>query len=370
VAAAVLAVAFGATGCSSLGEMMSGSKVDYKSASQQTRGLEVPPDLTQLAREGRYQPPTAVVSAATASATPGTRPQAGGAPTVAPAALGGMAIQRDGDTRWLVVPMTPEQLWPQLRAFWLESGFRLMVDDPTVGVLETDWAENRAKLPQDFLRSTLGRVFENIYDTGERDRFRTRIERTAAGTEIFISHRGLSETVSGPQKDVTRWTVRPADPQLEAEFLGRLMVRLGSAEATARTALAAPAAEAPARARLLEGQPVPAVEVDDGFDRAWRRVGLALDRSGFTVEDRNRTDGLYYVRYVDADAPDDRGFLSRLFSSSKDEAGKAQRYRIALVGGAAATGGRTVVLVQNAEGAAPNPVVGQRIAGVLLSELK
>ena len=365
--AALLALAAASTGCSSLSNMMSGSTVDYKSGAQQTKGLEVPPDLTQLAREGRYQPPAAVVSAATAG-QPGTRAVAS-TPSVATTALAGMQIQRQGDTRWLVVPMTPEQLWPQLRAFWIESGFRLQVDDAAVGVLETDWAENRAKLPQDFLRRTLGTVFENIYDSGERDRFRVRVERTATGSEIYVAHRGLQETVSGAQKDDVRWSSRPSDPQLEAEFLSRIMLRLGSTEANARTALATPAATAPARARLLEGQATAALEVDDDFDRAWRRVGVALDRTGFTVEDRNRSDGLYFVRYVDGRAPDDRGFLAKLFGNS-DEAAKAQRYRIALLGGTAATGNRTVVAVQNAEGAPAAADVAQRIAGVLLNELK
>lgn len=367
-AAAVLVLAAATAGCSSLGDLMGGSKIDYQSGAQQTKGLEVPPDLTQLAREGRYQPPAAVISAAAGTAAPKATSAAGA--TVAPTALGEMKIQRDGDVRWLSVPLTPEQAWPQVRAFWLESGFKLLVDDPTLGIVETDWAENRAKLPQDIIRATIGRVLDKLYDSSERDRFRTRIERTPTGTEIFVSHRGLQEIVGGDQKDVTRWVVRPSDPQLEAEFLSRLMVRLGSSEASARTALATPAAGTPARARLLTGQATPTVEVDDTFDRAWRRVGLALDRSGFTVEDRNRADGLYYVRYVDANAPDSRGFLSRIFSGNADEAGKAQRFRIALLGGTTGTGGRTVVAVQNADGGPVTGDVGQRIAGVLLTELK
>lgn len=346
---------------------MSGSKLDYRAQAKQTQGLEVPPDLTQLAREGRYQPPSAVISAAAA----GTAAPAAGAAntTVAPSALGAMRIVREGDLRWLVVPMTPEQLWPQLQAFWTESGFKLTMDDARVGVMETDWAENRAKLPQDAIRATLGRLIENLMDTGERDRYRTRIERTDKGTEIHITHRGLQEVAGGDQKDNFRWVARPADASLEAEFLQRLMVRLGSAEAVARTELAAPAANAPARARLLTGQVTPAIEVDDNFDRTWRRVGLALDRSGFTVEDRNRTDGVYFVRYVDGKAADERGFLARLFSS-ENEAGKTQRFRIALLGGAGASAAKSIVAVQNAEGGPVSAEVGQRIANVLLSELK
>lgn len=364
---AVLLLAAAGTGCSSLGSMLSGDKVDYRAGAKQTQGLEVPPDLTQLAREGRYQAPTGVVSAAAAAGgtSPGAARQTA---SVAPATIGEMKIQRDGDLRWLQVPMSPEQLWPQLRAFWVDAGFKLDVDNAAVGVIETDWAENRAKLPQDFLRRTLGQVLDGFYDSGERDRFRTRIERTATGTDVYITHRGLQEVVSGVQQDSIRWAVRPADPQLEAEFLSRLMVRLGSDQDTARVALSTAATPAAPKARVLPDQPTPSLEVDEEFDRAWRRVGLALDRTGFTVEDRNRSDGVYFVRYVDAKAPDQRGFLSRVFGG--DQAGPAQRYRIALLGGTAATGGRTVVAVQDAEGGAVPGDTGQRIANVLLTELQ
>ena len=369
LAGAVLVLAAATAGCTSTGGLFSGDTLDYKSGATQTKGLEVPPDLSQLAREGRYQAPAGVVSAAAAAAgpTPGAAPAV---TAIAPAALGGIKIVRDGNTRWLQVPMTPEHLWPQLRAFWVESGFKLEVDDAKVGVLETDWAENRAKLPQDFLRATLGRVLDGFYDTGERDRFRTRIERTPTGTEVYISHRGLQQVVSGATQDTVRWALRPADEQLEAEFLSRLMVRLGSDATTARVALAAPggAAPQPGRARLLSGQPTASLEIDDEFDRAWRRVGLALDRTGFTVEDRNRSEGLYYVRYADNQGPDERGFFSRVFGG--DEAATAKRYRIALLGGTAATGGRTVLAVQDADGAAVQGGTADRIASVLLAELK
>jgi outer membrane protein assembly factor BamC len=349
-----------------MNDMLGGESVDYKSQSQQTKGLEVPPDLTQLAKEGRYQPPAAVVSAAAAGTTP-TRTASSGT-QVAPLDLAGMKVMRDDGDRWLFVPLPADKLWPQLRAFWLESGFTLAVDDPKVGVLETDWAENRAKLPRDALRNTLGRFIEGLYDSGERDRFRTRVERIEGGTAVYVTHRGLIEVAVNPTlSDELRWQARPADKQLEAEFLSRLMVRLGSDEATARTELAAQATAAPARARLVAGEPTATLEVDEGFDRAWRRVGLALDRTGFTVEDRVRTEGVYFVRYVPQGGPvdDGRGFFARLFSS-KEEAAKAQRVKLSLK----TTGDKTRVVVQTAEGQPASEPLGSRIAGVLVDALK
>ncbi|MCP5283683.1 MAG: outer membrane protein assembly factor BamC [Burkholderiaceae bacterium] len=358
-----MAAAATLSGCAN--GFLSGEKVDYRAGARQTKGLDVPPDLTQLAREGRYQAPAPVVSASGTTASPAA---ASTTPSVAPSTVGGIRMLRDGDLRWLQLPMPPEQVWPQLRQFWLDSGFTLEVDDPAAGVLETAWSENRAKLPQDGVRRLLGGVLDSLFDSGERDRFRARLERTPTGSEVYISHRGAQQVISGAQRDDVRWTLRPTDPQLEAELLSRLMVRMGSSIEQAQAAAGqAAVAAAPARARLVADAATPSVEVDEAFERAWRRVGLALDRSGFTVEDRNRTDGVYFVRYVDSQAPDERGFFSRLFGA--EEARQAQRYRIALVGGAAGAT-PTVVAVQTAEGQPITAPVGGRIANVLLRELR
>ncbi len=139
-------------------------------------------------------------------------------------------MERDGNQRWLVISngMRADQLWQSLRGFWQESGFLLVQDSPETGIMETDWAENRAKIPQDIIRNTIGKVFDGLYSTSERDKFRTRVERSQNGTlEVFISHRGAQEQLTGVDKSTTVWTPRPADPELEAEFLSRLAQRLG-----------------------------------------------------------------------------------------------------------------------------------------------
>ena len=280
-----------------------------------------------------------------------------------------MRIERSGNQRWLSTPLPPEKLWPQLQNFWAERGFVLITDQAEFGVMETEWAENRAKLPQDIIRQTIGRVFESLYSTGERDKFRTRVERTANGTEVYISHRGMVEVYSNQQKDSTIWQPRPADPQLEGEFLQRLMVKLGAKEEEAKLAVTTGTAPV-AKARAIEGASTPSLQMDEGFDRAWRRVGLALDRSGFTVEDRDRAQGTYFVRYVDPSArkKDDTGLLSRVFSFGKTDNDKAalSRYRVTVK----ADGERSVVAVLPAQGNDSTGDVGKRIVGFLVDDLK
>ncbi len=357
-------------GCSSLSSMLEpGAGVDYKSAGK-APSLEVPPDLTQLQRENRYAIPEANRGVATASGYMLRQEARPTTAVVAPSSTHEMHVERAGSERWLVVKESPEQLWPQIKDFWQDSGFLISEERPQAGVMETDWAENRAKIPQDFIRSTLGKALDSLYSTGERDKFRTRLERRADGsTEIYISHRGMQEVVTGQQQDGTVWEPRPSDPGLEAEFLSRLMARLGADNAQAKAAVTN-AVSQPARAKLVKNSSGEYVQVDEAFDRAWRRVGLALDRVGFTVEDRDRTQGLYFVRYVDPvedQKASSKGFLSKLFSSgSKDKEKSAQRYRISIKG----VDNTSQVVVLDNEGHPESSRIADKILSLLNEQLK
>lgn len=357
-----LAVALSA--CSVIEE----SKIDYKSAKKAST-LEVPPDLTQLTKDTRY-------SAAPDRSVSAVALQAGQAqvPTVeraAPLQVGDVEIKRDGDKRWLVVSRPVDQLWEPTREFWLDHGFNLSQEKADLGIIETEWAENRAKLPQDIIRSTLGKVFDSLYSTSERDRFRTRLERRTDGkTEIYITHRGMEEVYSNSNKDSTIWQPRPSDPELETEFLRRLMIKLGTTEEQSRALVAAdkatvaqPAAAA-AQITTLNGQP--AVQLDEPFDRAWRRVGVALDRTGFTVEDRDRSKGVYFVRYVapNANMETKKGWFSGWFSSKPEN--KPGQYQIAV----RSEGSKTQVTVLDAKGQPETTQAAQRIVRVIADDLK
>ena len=363
---AVVGLALSLSGCASIENFMGGDKIDYRSATAKTTGLDVPPDLTQLARDTRYQQPGTTVSATTFQSGAAAAPAVAAAVTNNP----NIRMERLGSERWIAVKQTPELLWPQLQAFWKERGLALVADDAAAGVMETDWAENRAKLPQDFIRNTLGRLIDPLYSTGERDKFRTRVERVSGGSEIYISHRGMQEVYNSALKDSTAWQSRPTDTQLEGEFLQRLMVKLGSQAEAAKTAVAGTAVGTalPAKARLLDGRAA-TLQVDDGFDRAWRRVGIALDRSGFTVEDRDRSQGLYFVRYIDAStaSKEDPSFFSKLLSFGRDKPTvPPARYRVNVK----AEGDRSVVAVQNDQGAPETGDAGKRIVTLLLEDLK
>ena len=363
--AATLLLALTMAGCTVLN--VSGDKLDYRSKATKTDALDIPPDLTQLARDGRYQAQSGVVSASgQRQAATAAQAVAAAPATVAPLATPDMRIERLGNSRWLVSNQTPEQLFPLLRKFWLDRGFVLSEDNPQIGMMETNWAENRAKIPMDIIRSTLGRVLDGFYSTSERDRYRTRVERTATGSEVYISHRGMIEVYEGARKESTVWQPRPTDPELEAEFLARFMVSLGAKDEVARVAVAATPTAAP-KARVATVATTATMEIDDSFDRAWRQVGLALDRGGFTVEDRDRSAGLYFVRYIDPKlaGKEEPNFIQKLFSSDKD-ALRPQRYRVLVK----AAGAKSLVSVQNSAGTADDSAVARQIIGRLTDELR
>lgn len=364
-------------GCSTIsGFFGDEKKPDYQSAAQRTRPLEVPPDLTQLARDSRYQPQGGVISAsgirnpgqATAAAAPGATT------AVATTQFGDVRVERDGQIRWLSTPRTPEQVWPQLKTFWEQRGTPMAKVDAPAGILETEWVENKDKVAGDLIRNTLGKIAPGLFDSGLRDRFLTRLERRPdGGSDIFLTHRGAQEIYVGIQRDQTSWQPRQ-DPALEAATLQQLLMALsGQSAPAAQAAVAQPQAVAPkvvaATATTASGQTVQSTNmvVDEPFDRAWRRVGLALDRGGFTVEDRDRANGLYYVRYIDPKSAgrDEPSWWSKLWNSGKDPAA-AMRFRIALK----ANGNQTNLAVQDSTGQADKGEHAQAIAGILARELR
>lgn len=360
-------------GCS--GTLIESKKIDYKSAGKLPT-LEVPPDLTSPSRDERYAIPDAGKSSTTFSEYSDergllARNDAGVLPQT-----DNIRIERDGTQRWLVVPGAPDKYWSTLKDFWQGIGFTLVTDMPEAGVMETDWNENRAKLPQDFIRGTIGKALDFLYSTAERDKFRTRLEQGSVPgtTEIYISHRGMMEVYTTEGKDETRWQPRPADPELEAEMLQRVMVRLGVDTERAKLMLASPQ-KTEDRARLSASGD--ALTVQESFDRAWRRVGLALDRVNFTVEDRDRSKGTYFVRYVDPETDvnanagkkaEGKGFLSSLmfWKSDKVDLKQAAQLRVLVKG----EGNNSLVSVQTHDGAPDNSASARKILKLLLEQLK
>lgn len=346
-------------------------KISYQTRTAAPPSLEVPPDLSTPSAEGSLPAPD-TGRAATYSGYATTQQQAAARPTTAvmPDSSGTMRIERAGAQRWLVVQGDPDALWPAVRAFFVKNGLGIATENRESGVMETVWAENRATIADDFIYRYLSKVFPNIYSTGLKDKFRARLERgqTPGTTDIFLTHRGMEEVLHDNVAITSKasvWQARAPDPEIENEMLRLLMVHLGADEKKAQGVVAGAAAGGVERARVgRDAQGYPVLTVEDTLDRAWRRVGLSLDRVGFTVEDRDRSKGVYYVRYIDpAKESGEKGMFSWLIGDDK----KADiRYQINLT----AAGNATEVGVLDSNGVRDKSKTGERILNLLHEQMK
>lgn len=339
-------------------------KIDYKK-SKTIDSLEVPPELSS---EAIADAPESLNAVEASYSGTGAGQMVRETNTVL-AAKSNLRVERDGNQEWLVVQGSPDQIWPRMREFWLEQGFLIRMEDPRIGILETDWNENRADIPQGAIRNLIGKALDAVYSSATRDKYRVRLEHgTEAGTtEIYLTHRGVEEVSSGSSVDSpTVWKPRDPDPELEAEMLKRMMVFLGVDEQQAQTRLAS-ATEAPARAELVSEQGFAMLVIKEDFSRAWRRTGVALDRVGFAVNDRDRSSGTYFVKYNDPlGEQEEEGMLSKLAFWSSDEKEDTSEYRIVLQ----ANGATTNVIVNDDQGVRDKSTTAKRILTLLEEQLR
>ncbi len=357
-------------GCGWLDTVVPDRRPDYKTA-KTVEPLEVPPDLASSTLDDSLvvpeiaPAPTATLSDYRSERQPGVAQPASG---VLPEP-DGIRVMRDGDKRWLVVPGDAGAVWTRVREFWLQRGFTLTMEDPRVGIMETAWAENRADIPEGPIRRTLGRVLDGLYSAATRDKFRVRLERGEAPgtTEVILTHRGMEEKVTGSPAETqgTLWQPRPSDPELEVEMLRRLMLHLGVVEQRADSQLAA-TTETPVRAELVKRDGQASLTLFEDFSRAWRRTGVALDRTGFAVEDRDREAGIYFVRYIDPDRDTEKRGLLSWMRFGRDDPAPQNQYQIKLT----AQGANTDVSIRNEAGEPEQSRTAERILNLLHEQLR
>lgn len=321
---ATLAIALiGLSACS--GSKKEQPKLDYQSENRKIVSLEVPPDLTNPNQGNLYQLPAGAgaVRASDFNRSSAAKQNAAGQTVLG--SVKGVKMERDGSQRWLTVSgKQPAELWPLLKAFWQESGFTIASEEPSIGQMETDWAENRAKLAGGGLRSILEKIgLGGIYSTSERDKFIIRVEKGRNGaTDIFFAHKGMSETYADRKKETTMWQPRANDPNLEAAFLARFMQYLGADEQQIQNQLqqTADSGSAAGLAKLENGS----LLLSGDYQRNWRRTALALDRIGLTVIGQNTEKHAFLVQPAQNESASvstkKPGLIGRLFGKKAPEA--------------------------------------------------
>jgi outer membrane protein assembly factor BamC len=356
------------SGCSWLNQAFPDRSKEYKKA-KTAASLEVPPDLTTTPETDALVVPGSETTLSGYTSARQSVARSGAAPVLPDQP--GMSLERDRDRSWLVVQGEPSAVWPEAREFWLENGFLIVREDPVIGVLETNWVENRQYIPQGAIRGLISRVWEGAYSSSYQDRYRMRLEvgDQPGTTEVFVTHQGVQEKLEGSAADTqtTVWVPRPRDPGLESEMLKRMMVYLGASPEHAEQQLAAAKVPEKEHAELIQdASGPPTLVVHEDFVRAWRSVGITLDRVDFAVEDRDRSEGVYYVRYSDPLKSEKKGVLSKLAFWSDDDEEEVVTYQIKLTD----DGPDTRVVVLNAAGEPETSVTAVRILTLLHEQLR
>jgi len=336
------------SGCSTtnVDDMFPDQTLQYKKSREASENLEIPPDLITGSFDDALDVPSLAGGGATYSDYAGGRERRA-AQTSSGAVLPEVAnveLERSGNERWLEVQGSPQAVWARIVSFWREQGILLVEQDARVGVMKTDWLENRAEIRQDFITKMMRKVAEGLHSTSTRDQYRVRIDASArpGWTEVHLTHTGMEEHlvpegIGGTERTV--WEPSGSDPEKAAAMTRRLMLYLGASPSQAGAALAdsGGGAHAPLAppARLVSEGGSQVLVIADEYRRGWRMTGSALDRAGFTVDDRDMSNGVYYVRYQDTDAAAsaDRSFMSRLAFWRDDGIDKVRQYQIRVEGG-------------------------------------
>ncbi len=353
-------------------DTFAGRKVDYEHQSRDVEPLEIPPDLTTATYDEMMVVPDINTGGSAnykdyASERQNNRVVVD---KVLPKQNNIELVREGADVRHLVITGNKAQVWEKMREFWLNSGMLIKRENPATGILETEWSENRADIPQDIIRSALSSVLASFYSAATRDKYRVRIEKSEQPDKIdlYLTHYGMEEVIENETTERTIWKPRARDPELEAEMLGRMMVYMGVEEQKAKALLARSKNKKVERAiisRTAQGNS--RLVVKETFPRAWRRTGVALDRISFVVEDRDREKGLYYVQYVDPLAEDgNKGFFSKMKFWKDDVAVDQSQYQIKLL----ARGDDTVIIILDSNGQPDISKTSYRILNLLHEQLK
>ena len=357
----------------SVEEYLPDQRLAYKKQREAADNLEIPPDLTAGDFDDALDVP-ALGGSATYSEYMGERTQRrriAASGDVLPD-VKDVNLVREGDRRWLEIGSLPRDVWPRVISFWREQGILLTQQDPTTGVMKTDWLENRAEIRRDLVTDMMRKVVDGLYATSTRDQYRVRIEPgiKPGTTDLYLTHRGMEERLVSNtvgEGATTVWEPAGSDPEKEAAMLRRLMVYLGVTEQRAARAVGSQRAAAPNARVVTAPGGTPALMIDDDFRRSWRTTGVALDRVGFAVEDRDRTQGIYYVRYDDpSKGQEKKGWMSKLAFWSNDEVDTVSQYQVKLT----SEGQQTRVEVLDKTGRRDDSATAQRILTLLAEQLR
>jgi Uncharacterized lipoprotein len=215
-----------------------------------------------------------------------------------------VVIQRMQDTSWIVVDVSPSQVWPRIRDYWTAKGVDLAVENPTAGIMETAWFVQ----PGNVLTRERVRV---IVETGFQDN----------SSEVRMLH--MSQPQATPAFEVA-WPQQSMDPEVEGELVRELagyLADVADLYTASSVSFLAGSISSEGKASLVprpNGTEV--LRLQSNYDRAWAAVTRALQRSNVLINEQDAGTGVIDVSYLPGTGEDkeEPGFFRRLFSFGDD----------------------------------------------------
>jgi len=228
-----------------------------------------------------------------------------------------ISVKKSGDRRWLVVSKSSDTVWNLARQFIKEQGLRIKEQNKLTGIIETDYSENKAVLPDESLnviRAMFQKALQARYSLPTIDKFRFRIEPLGNDkTQVFLSMSSMREVVTDSGKDHqnTIWQDTDKDRIIETEMLYRLMVFLGGEKAKAREKIIEAIDESKVVVNILEGiKGYTKLRFNLNSQDTWDNVSWALDELNVEIEDKDYKEKSFYIRVA---RTADKGIFSSVF---------------------------------------------------------
>ncbi|MBP3194138.1 MAG: outer membrane protein assembly factor BamC [Cardiobacteriaceae bacterium] len=246
-------------------------------------------------------------------------------------------IEQKGELPYITTAADINAAWRIVKGYWTENGIELKTDNPQIGIMETDWLENKNGKPSTGIGGLVNSLLGFLTDDDRRDRYRLRFARNnQGGTDIAIIYtkseleKIRDNNLPTYTKQVTGYHWKLSDtenPEMQLEMTRRIALFISGELERGGANIQAPSPEegqtAPSPARtntnvgysrfvqLQDGNP--ALLIYGTYEQAWRVVGIALDKASFSIEDQDVSSGTYKVRYRPESDSKKKGFFSSLF---------------------------------------------------------
>ncbi len=208
----------------------------------------------------------------------------------------------DGES-WIVMELSTGQAWPRVRAFFEGNRLPLQQVDGQAGVLETNWLTSKT-------------------DPSVVERYQIAVQPGVqpATAEIHVQQKASSR--DDMETIVLDWDTVSDASERERWMVMELANYLVQDSSSASVSLLAQGISEASRVKVVEEAGMPAfIELQLGFDRAWAAMTLALKKTQFEVDDRNRSQGRYFMTYKPVASEEDgqSGFWSSLFGGDAEQ---------------------------------------------------